>query len=568
MAFRPDLVLWINHVMVISGKLLRNAGAFFISLELVIDVGLLFLNICIHKINSMKNTLLFFFCFSFVSVYGQILVSPDSSFGVNGRVAIEVGISSSGESGMGRRVLKMLPNGKMLIATTAKINEFNSNRNYWIGQLNSDGTLDELFGTEGRTVIFSGNDGVGNALVAVDTDLDNGVIVLGERKDPFTVIEEAVVKRLFSDGSVDNSFGVAGERIFRLSPIGSFTRARDLKVLANGKILVLMDTRYSSTNPVGLGNEYCVARLNSNGSIDSSFAENGFSFIIDATLNDLASKIAVRENGKIILAGTVSVSGISKYRFIQLNENGSLDEEFGINGSVIVERGNESAVILNDLIIDANGAILATGNASQMLTIVRLDSSGFLDEEFNEIGYLNIPALDIGNKLLIDEEGFIYAVGREFNQVLISKLNSQGDLISDFGSQGVASLGTANPSSSDLTAAFSNDGNLFIAGAWFNNDKDFYSMVKVKFANAGIPSNLQSVELNSLIVYPNPGTSFIRVNKALEDEFYQIVNSRGQQVFEGILLSDGFIQTERLNAGMYILHFPGKGLFARFSKVD
>ena len=555
-------------MMVISGKLLRNAGAFFISLELVIDVGLLFLNICIHKINSMKNTLLFFFCFSFVSVYGQILVSPDSSFGVNGRVAIEVGISSSGESGMGRRVLKMLPNGKMLIATTAKINEFNSNRNYWIGQLNSDGTLDELFGTEGRTVIFSGNDGVGNALVAVDTDLDNGVIVLGERKDPFTVIEEAVVKRLFSDGSVDNSFGVAGERIFRLSPIGSFTRARDLKVLANGKILVLMDTRYSSTNPVGLGNEYCVARLNSNGSIDSSFAENGFSFIIDATLNDLASKIAVRENGKIILAGTVSVSGISKYRFIQLNENGSLDEEFGINGSVIVERGNESAVILNDLIIDANGAILATGNASQMLTIVRLDSSGFLDEEFNEIGYLNIPALDIGNKLLIDEEGFIYAVGREFNQVLISKLNSQGDLISDFGSQGVASLGTANPSSSDLTAAFSNDGNLFIAGAWFNNDKDFYSMVKVKFANAGIPSNLQSVELNSLIVYPNPGTSFIRVNKALEDEFYQIVNSRGQQVFEGILLSDGFIQTERLNAGMYILHFPGKGLFARFSKVD
>ena len=526
------------------------------------------MNICIHKINLMKNSLLFFFSFSFVSVYGQILVSPDSSFGVNGRVAIEVGISSSGESGMGRRVLKMLPDGKMLIATTAKINEFNSNRNYWIGQLNSDGTLDELFGTEGRTVIFSGNEGVGNALVAVDTDLDNGVIVLGERKDPFTVIEEAVVKRLFSDGSVDNSFGVAGERIFRLSPIGSFTRARDLKVLANGKILVLMDTRYSSTNPVGLGNEYCVARLNSNGSIDSSFADNGFSFIIDATLSDLAAKIAVRENGKIILAGTVSASGISKYRFIQLNENGSLDEEFGINGSVIVERGNESAVILNDLIIDANGAILATGNASQMLTIVRLDSSGFLDEEFNEIGYLNIPALDIGNKLLIDEEGFIYAVGREFNQVLISKLNSQGDLISDFGSQGVASLGTANPSSSDLTAAFSNDGNLFIAGAWFNDDKDFYSMVKVKFVNAGIPTNLKSVELNSLVVYPNPGTSFIRVNKALEDEFYQIVNSRGKQVFEGILLSDGFIQTERLNTGMYILHFPGKGLFARFSIVD
>jgi len=516
----------------------------------------------------MKNILLYFFSFSFVSVFGQILVSPDSSFGVNGRIAIEVGISSSGESGMGKRMLKMLPDGKMLLGTTAKINQFNANRNYWISRTLSDGSPDNTFGENGQVIIFSGNDGVGNALVALDTDEQGAVYVFGERKDPFTSIEEAVVMRLSPEGTIDNTFGNGGENVFRLSPIGSFTRARDLKVLANGQLLLLMDTRYSSTNPVGLGNEYCVARLNSDGSIDSSFAENGFSFIIDATLNDLAAKIAVRENGKILLAGTVSISGISKYRFIQLNENGSLDEGFGINGSVIVERGNESAVILNDLIIDANGNILATGNASQMLTIVRLDSNGFLDEEFNEIGYLNIPALDIGNKLLIDEEGFIYAVGREFNQVLISKLNSQGELISEFGSQGAASLGTANPSSSDLTAAFSNDGNLFIAGAWFNDDKDFYSMVKVKFANAGIPSNLKSVKLNSLTVYPNPGTSFIRVNKALEEEFYQIVNSSGQQVCEGILLSDGFIQTERLDAGIYILHFPGKGLFARFSIVN
>jgi hypothetical protein len=33
MAFRPDLVLWINHVVVISGKPLRNAGAFLFMIQ-------------------------------------------------------------------------------------------------------------------------------------------------------------------------------------------------------------------------------------------------------------------------------------------------------------------------------------------------------------------------------------------------------------------------------------------------------------------------------------------------------------------------------------------------------
>lgn len=480
----------------------------------------------------------------------QTIVSPDSTFAVNGRVAVEVGVSSSGESGMGKRALKMLPDGKMLIATTAKLNEFNANRNYWIGRLQSNGDLDESFGNEGRTIIFSGNEGVGNALVSVDTDAENGVIILGERKDPFSIIEETVVKRLSSDGSIDLNFGVSGEVVFRLSPIGSFTRARDLKVLNNGKILVLMDTRYSSTSPVGLGSEYCVARLNSNGTIDTSFGDNGFSFIIDATLSDLASKMNVQSDGKIILAGTVSVSGISKYRFIRLNENGNLDVSFGTAGSIIVERGNESAVILNDLIIDQNDAILATGNASQMLTIVKLDANGILDEGFNNSGILNISALDIGNKLLIDTEGFIFVVGREFNQVMVSKLDASGDLVADFGSQGVASLGTANPSSSDLTAAFSSDGKLFIAGNWINDGKDYYSIVKVKVGQISLSIGSQIKLSSEVQFYPNPAQQILNIKNHLLISQIEITDINGR-ILNRFVPANSNIDVSTFVAGVY-----------------
>jgi uncharacterized delta-60 repeat protein len=507
---------------------------------------------------TMKNLIFFISTLHFTIASAQIEFHPDSLFGINGIMTTEVGISSSGESGMGNRTLKMLPDGKMLLGTTAKIDDSNANRNYWISRTLSDGAPDGSFGDNGKVIIFSGNDGVGNALTTLDTDEQGAVYVLGERKDPFTVIEEAVVKKLASDGSTDNGFGTGGETVFRISPIGSFTRARDLKVLANGQILVLMDTRFSTTSPVGLGTEYCVAKLKTDGNLDSTFGVNGLSYVVDNTLNDLASKMVIQSDGKIVLAGTVSVSGIVKYRFIRLNEAGSLDASFGSGGSIIIERDNQSAVLLNDLILDQNDAIYATGNAAQILTVVKLNANGSLDISFSGDGILDIGAVDVGNKLIIDDEGLIYAIGREFNQIMLAVFNNSGQMQNNYGIQGVCSMINPSISSSDLTAAKSATGELFIAGKSIVENNDFYSLMKVKFVDTSSPTIISEVS-NKLSVFPNPTSNALRISLPTAGEISICIISSTGQIVNQFNTTNREIQTRELTEGLYFMRIESKG---------
>jgi len=488
----------------------------------------------------------------------QSLVIPDSSFGINGRLAIEVGISSSGESGMGRRAFRVLPNGKMLIATTAKINQFNSNRNYWLARLNEDGSIDETFGEAGKVLIFSGNDGVGNSFEGFDIAFNNKIVICGQRKDPFSLIEEALIIQLNADGSLDSSFGIEGEVVLRHSPINSTTSARDVKYLEDGKIIILTQVRFAASVPVGLGQEFCLTQLNSDGSFDNSFGNNGVSIIVDAETADSPSRLAIQGDGKILAAGTSTVSALSKYKLLRLNSNGVLDESFGTNGIVIVERGTENTPNLNDLILSQEGNILSTGNWSvgggiTQLTIVRMNSSGELDDNFDTDGIVNLVSIDVGSKLLIDENNKILAMGRSFNEVKLARFNDNGSIDNSFGNNGIGNLGTSNPSSTDLTAGFALDGKLFIGGKWVENDLDYYSIVKVRYDDPGIPTILNPALFEDNLAFPNPTEGFIHLNKMQTIRSAEIFDLTGKVALLHAANGAQSIDLRTLSSGMYIL---------------
>lgn len=518
----------------------------------------------------MKGLVINSIVFFSTGLYAQTIVSPDSTFAENGRVAVEVGISSSGESGMGRRALKMLPDGKMLIATTAKINEFNANRNYWISRLLNTGEVDNSFGTDGKTIIFSGNDGVGNSLENIDVAPDGGVLLCGQRIDPFTLIEEAVIIRLDEDGNQDNNFGENGEVVLRLSPIGSVTSAMDIKVQPDGKIVVLMEVRHSATSPVGLGREFCVARLQANGQLDTEFGTEGVQFYVDASLSDFPSRLAIQPDGKIIMAGIASLSGVSRFRVIRLNSNGEPDVDFGTNGSVIVDRNGQNTPNLTDMILRQDGKIVLTGNLSQgagssLLTLVQLQPNGTVDDTFSQDGILDVPAQDIGQKILEENNGDIYIIGRAFDQAAISKVNAEGALISSFGSNGTANVGNANPSSSDLTATFDANGKLFIAGKWVNGDNDFYSLVQLKFTETGLPTSIQLLQ-EDILFYPNPADQFIRFNTPHEITDIELFDIQGRLILKQ-KPTENLLDISSLNAGVYFLNIKSAKRIVKANKI-
>jgi uncharacterized delta-60 repeat protein len=116
--------------------------------------------------------------------------------------------------------------------------------------------------------------------------------------------------RLNADGSRDTSF------TNRFSSF-STTWVNSLVVQPDGKILV--GGGFTSINGIGRNS---IARLNPNGSVDTSFnPSTGASFSI--------FRLLLLDNGQIMAAGSFTTyAGVGRNRIVRINANGSIDLSF------------------------------------------------------------------------------------------------------------------------------------------------------------------------------------------------------------------------------------------------
>jgi uncharacterized delta-60 repeat protein len=420
--------------------------------------------------------------------------------------------------------------------------------------LNPDGTIDESFGTAGKVIINGDPINSGN-LYAADIGPNDQIILCGNRQNPFNSIGETFLVKLNKNGSLDESFGTLGKLYLNISPINSLSEGYDVKFLSDGKILVAIHTRFASGNP---GLEFSVAKLNADGSFDNSFGDGGKKFIVNSEQPDTPYRMAIQQDGKILIAGLTSVDGISKFKIVRLDANGNEDISFGNNGTSIIDRGTETTPNVRDMIILSNGKILITGNLSiaagnSKLTIAKLNSDGSIDDTFGENGIKNIIQIDMGNKLLEDNDGNIIAIGRSFDEVKIAKLNSNGEDDLNFGTNGVASLGTSNPSSNDLTGLFLTNDRVLIGGSWTNNGKNNYSVVKVKFASSSNPTTIENLNQKSISFFPNPTKGLLYFNTDILPISLELFDLSGRSVYNSYQSFNSTIDISHINNGVYLL---------------
>ena len=160
-----------------------------------------------------------------------------------------------------------------------------------IARLNRNGTLDTSFSGDGRQVTDFGSNEVGEGL-ALQPD---GKLVLVGHKG--TTETSSAVARYNTDGSLDTSFSGTGKRTFRMIT-GRSSVASDVVVSAVGKIIVMGAT----VNGSGSG-EFAVARLNSHGTLDKTFSEDG-KVTLDFGGSDHGNAILSQPaDGKYVLGG-------------------------------------------------------------------------------------------------------------------------------------------------------------------------------------------------------------------------------------------------------------------------
>jgi uncharacterized delta-60 repeat protein len=135
---------------------------------------------------------------------------------------------------------------------------------------------------------------------------------------------EALEDRLTpSGGLLDPTFGTGG--IINL-PTTTDEMARAVAVQPDGKVVIV------GVSPAGKGTSVgTVQRLNSNGTLDTTFNRTG-----SVTIAGSSTTLALQPDGKILIGGNTAVKQgktyINESLVARLNTNGTLDTTFGNNG--------------------------------------------------------------------------------------------------------------------------------------------------------------------------------------------------------------------------------------------
>jgi uncharacterized delta-60 repeat protein len=217
------------------------------------------------------------------------------------------------------------------------------------------GSLDPTFGTSGRVITnisaFSSN--VFNSRMGMALQSDGRILIAGG----LTLV------RFNSDGSLDSTFGTGGQAHVPFDG-GSFDGAEDLAVQPDGKIVVV-----GVTDPGGqIGkDDFALARFNSDGTLDQSFGTGGKTSTDIAGNTDIARRVRIQPDGKIVVAGHAIVQAapsvfVQEFALVRYNANGTPDATFSRGGSGKVR--DSAGRSFNDqrgLVIQSDGKILLAG---------------------------------------------------------------------------------------------------------------------------------------------------------------------------------------------------------------
>jgi uncharacterized delta-60 repeat protein len=288
------------------------------------------------------------------------LLEPQGSFdfsfgGGDGRSLIDLGNLRGDDLGYD---VALQPDGKIIVAGSHAATADNSN--FAVARLVvPEGTLDTSYGLGAgwSNIEFHGND-YGQA-VALQPD---GKIVVAGYSNAEGTFDFAVARLLEPQGTFDFSFGGGTAR--SLIDFGGDDFGYDVALQPDGKIVVAG----------GSGGNFAVARLQPNGSVDTTFGQEGKS-IVDFLGADSADAVALQPDGKIVVAGRSGGEGTSDFAVARLQPNGLLDTTFGTGGKSIVDfLGEDSG---NAVALQSDGKIVVAGysnaNGTRDFAVARLE---------------------------------------------------------------------------------------------------------------------------------------------------------------------------------------------------
>lgn len=348
-----------------------------------------------------------------------------------------------------------------------------------------NGILESTYGNNGiKLLTISGGPNPAKAIL----QSDGSIIIYGNFTNIFPT--ELFILRIDSNGNLDNSFGTNGIVTTNFGNDGQYPGG--IKLQSDGKIIISGTTENFSP----LNSDIIVMRLNSNGSLDNTFGTNG-QIIINVDLLDGSQTldygidILFRDDGKIIVIGSSDISG-NKIVLIRLNSNGTIDSSFGSSG-LVVEMFNTNFDAWTCSALQSDNKIIIGGQSNDgnndVFALARFEENGAYDNTFGSSGKV-MNSVDnyssYGKDILIQNDGKIILIGsvidNTFNYAFaISRYNSDGTLDTSFDTDGTKSFtfNSSFPPNDANAVATQSSGKILIAGIVNNNSDNDIGIARI-----------------------------------------------------------------------------------------
>lgn len=303
----------------------------------------------------------------------------------------------------------------------------------FVSRTNENGTSDSSFAADGIYTLAFGGHVYGWEVLKASAD---SILILGDTVRQYTGWNSSGRTFLLSLNSVgelnSNSF-TNGMLLFNIGG-GRFQSG---VVQPDGKIIIV-GTEVPINNE--LQSRLIIARLNTDGSLDASFSNDGYD-IKGIGEHASASDVFLQSDGKILVIGSSYTGGTSSdFLIVRYNSNGSLDNSFSGDG-----------IVTTDFFGDADRA-----------TSIAIQSDG----KILVAGYTTYPDSNI-----YPDPGAVFSSNIDF---ALARYTADGRLDSTFSIDGKVSTDFGSHSDSANGIYIQNDGKIVLSGETYiwNADSD------------------------------------------------------------------------------------------------
>ncbi len=327
--------------------------------------------------------------------------SLDTTFNGNGKVVTAIGASTLN---IGTSVAQQA-DGKLVVAGGCTV----VSPDFCMVRYTVNGSPDLTFNGNGYVTTAMSSFGDRATGIAIQTD---GKIVLAgycmDGNQP-TVQPAFCLARYDASGALDTTFNVTGMVTTALGPSENY--ATGIALQPDGKIVL------AGICSVASANNFCVARYNPDGSLDATFNGNGKVITAILGTSDEANAVALQPDGKIVVVGKCFGSGSFDFCMARYNPNGSLDTRFNGTGKVVTDF-TTSNDFGTSLTIQPDGKIISAGyctvGGGYDVCVARYNSDGMLDGTFGVAGKVITgigTSQDNGNGVAVQTDGKIVVGG-------------------------------------------------------------------------------------------------------------------------------------------------------------